>query len=332
MTQRAHGSQLLEPPQAFAEPFPHNPFEVLVERVRRRDLELRQEVLSRPDRDVTAVGDPHRVRQGLGKVLERRRHLLSGLEEEVPALVPHSLGIAIGLSGPDAQQDVVGMRVGLAHVVHVVGAHQRQPQVARDGRQARVHHTLLVNAMPLHLEKEVVGAEDVPVGRGRLHGLPLLLVRQSLSHLSLQAAAQADDPLRVLREQILVDARLVVEALGVAGRYQLDQVVVALVGLRQQHQVVGRLARTSALRVAAARRHVDLAPQNRLQAVLHGVVVEDDRRKQVAVLGDGNRRHLQGSGLLQQLVDTARAVEQRELGVEVQVNEFRHSVGRMWGS
>ena len=52
------------------------------------------------------------------------------------------------------------------------------------------------------------------------------------------------------------------------------------------------------------------------------VIVEDDRREHVAVLGDGERRHLQLDRLVEQLVDAARAVEQRELGVQMKMDEF----------
>ena len=40
------------------------------------------------------------------------------------------------------------------------------------------------------------------------------------------------------REQILVDARLVVEAVEIAGRDQVDQVPIALLVLAEQDQVV----------------------------------------------------------------------------------------------
>jgi hypothetical protein len=39
------------------------------------------------------------------------------------------------------------------------------------------------------------------------------------------------------------------------------------------------------------------------------------------VLGDRERRHLQPCGLIEQLVDTARTVEQREFSVTMEVNE-----------
>ena len=128
-------------------------------------------------------------------------------------------------------------------------------------------------------------------------------------------------PLRVLRQQLLVDARPVVEPFGVAGRHQLDQVLVALVGLGQQHQVVGLALRARSCRTGCPR-DVDLAAEDRLQPAIARVVVEDDRREHVAVLGDRERRHLQLDRFVEQLVDAAGAVEQRELGVQVKMNEL----------
>ena len=52
------------------------------------------------------------------------------------------------------------------------------------------------------------------------------------------------------------------------------------------------------------------------------MVVEDDRRKHVAVLGDRERRHLQLRRFVEQLVDAAGAVEQRELGVQMKMDEL----------
>ena len=72
---------------------------------------------------------------------------------------------------------------------------------------------------------------------------------------------------------------------------------------------------------AIARRDVDLAPQDRLDAPLARLVMKRDRGKQIAMLGHRQRRHLQLRRAVQQLPDAARAVEQRELRVQVQVDE-----------
>ena len=90
------------------------------------------------------------------------------------------------------------------------------------------------------------------------------------------------------------------------------------------------LAGRAALRAPIAGRDVDLAAEDRLDALLLRLIVEDDRREHVAVLGDRERRHLQARRLLQQLVDAAGAVEQRIFGVQVQVDEITHGPGQLW--
>ena len=100
--------------------------EILVERERRGHVEVRQVVRAFLERHVAPVGDPPRVRQGAGKVRERGRHLVGGLQEELARLVAQPLRIAERLTGADAQQDIVRVRVARAQVVHVVGAHQGQ--------------------------------------------------------------------------------------------------------------------------------------------------------------------------------------------------------------
>ena len=239
-------------------------------------------------------------------------------------MILQALGVVDRLAGADAEQDVVRLEVGVLQVVDVVGDDELEPEVLRDRLQPDVDDPLIVDALILHLEEEVLAPEDVAVGRGRGDGLLLLLGADAGGHLPLEAAAQADQPLGVLREQLLVDARLVVEPLGVAGRDELDQVVVPLLGLGEQHQVIGRFARRAALRAPIARRDVDLAAEDRIDPALARLVVKDHRREHVAVLGDRHRRHLQLDRLVEQLLDPARAVEQRILGVQVEVDELSH--------
>ena len=142
--------------------------------------------------------------------------------------------------------------------------------------------------------------------------------------LALQAAAEADQAFRMLRQQLLVDARLVVEAFGVTRRDELDEVLEALLVLGEQHEVVRRLTGRAALVAAIAGRDVDLAAEDRIDAALPRRIVKDDGREHVAVLGDGQRRHLELLRLVEQLVDAARAIQQGKLGVQVQVYELRH--------
>src|SRR5689334_9119711 len=74
----------------------------------------------------------------------------------------------------------------------------------------------------------------------------------------------------------------------------------------------------------AAGGDVDLAAKDRLETPVSRVIVKDHRRKHIAVLCHGKRRHLELDGFVQELVDAACAVEERKLGVQVKVNELVH--------
>ena len=124
-------------------------------------------------------------------------------------------------------------------------------------------------------------------------------------------------------EQLVVDARLVVVALEVAERAELDQVVVALGRLGQQRQVVPvALVRVHAR--AAVVDEVDLTAQQRLDAGLAGGAVELDRARHGAVIGDPDRGHAELHRALDELRDAAGAVQDRVLGVDVQMGVTRH--------
>jgi hypothetical protein len=76
--------------------------------------------------------------------------------------------------------------------------------------------------------------------------------------------------------------------------------------------------------------HVQLYAHDRLDAGLLAGLVEADGAVQPVVIGAGRRRHAGLGGGLHQLVDTAGAVAEREVGVDVQMNErrrLRHTRG-----
>ena len=144
----------------------------------------------------------------------------------------------------------------------------------------------------------------------------------------------------MLRQQVVVDARLVVEAFEESGGNQLDQVAVALGVFAQQHQMIGAALAGLRLRarvsvgahrgcgvcaaiVAAAARHVHFAADDRLDAARGGFVVELLRGKKIAVIGDGHGGHLAARRFVDDLFNVASAVEKTVIGVQMQMNESR---------
>ena len=122
-------------------------------------------------------------------------------------------------------------------------------------------------------------------------------------------------------QEVVVDARVVVEALQLRGAGDPQQVLVAGLVLGQQQQVERALVQ---LRVAvrhAARRQVGLDADDGLDALLDGLGVELDDAMHRAVVGERNGRHRQLAGAPHQLLEIAEAVEQRVFGMTVQMNE-----------
>ena len=186
---------------------------------------------------VAALGDLGRVAQGLGQMAEHGLHLLAGLVVEVMGAEAHALGVVHGGLGLDAEQHLVGVGVVGVEVMAVVGGHDGQLEMVGYLQQALVGYLLLGQAVGLQLQIEAVRV-DVGVFAGQGDGAVHVTGVEGARDLARDAGRKADEALGIAAQHGLVHARLVVEALQVAAAHQLDQIVVALDGLREQDQVV----------------------------------------------------------------------------------------------
>ena len=155
----------------------------------------------------------------------------------------------------------------------------------------------------------------------------LALLHDALAEPRLQAAGKRDHALRVAVQKLHVDVRLPApEAFQVPQRGELDQVPEALTVPRQERQVVALVADLLAL--PAVVHEVGLEAQDRLHAVLAAGLVELKRAVQDAVVGEPQCRHPELRGASGERVDLAGAVEQRVLGMDVQVDGAGRAHGR----
>ena len=268
------------------------------------------------------LGDGEGVLDRPGQVREELLHLRRALHVESRGIA-HPFGIGQVLPRLDADQGVVGGVVVCAQEVEVVGGHQRHPELAVQVQEPVVDLGLDLDAVALDLQVVVV-PEDLHVlprrGLGLVH--PLLL--DQVGHLSGDACGHADKPLAVLPQELLVDARIVVEALGVPLGDELDQVLPARRVLGQQDEVVGAVGQAAGpgAVVAVADGHVDLAPEDRPDAGVFAGPVVGDGAEEVAVVGDGQGGHAGLGGGGRHGVDGAAAVEEAVLAVSVEVDEL----------
>ena len=260
---------------------------------------------------------------------ERRLHFFQILDVELVAGELEAVFIGERGFGLNRQQRLVGGGVGLFDVVPVVGRHHADAEFLRPGLQNGVVLLLLGQAVVLNLD-EVVVSEQLAVPQQPRPRVVLAPLHQQLLHFGAQAAGKGDDAFVVLLKQLVVDARLVVVALGVAAAAQAAEVLVALEVAGEQRQVKDALFPVlSAAAVspgAEAGHHIRLVADDRLDPHPRRVVIEMHRPVHVAVVGHGERRGLPLGrhflGPLQQVLELGRAVEQAVLRVLVQVGKF----------
>ena len=258
-----------------------------------RHLELREADRAEFQLNVAALRDLQRRRQQIASVgLEDALHLVGRLEEELLVGELEALLVGQHVAGLDTEQHLMRVSIFGAQVVHVAGADGRQPQLIGQLDQYRVDLVVLFEVGVLDLDVEVLLAEDLD---HQVHLGPrrrLVALHDRLVDAAGQAATQCDQALRVLLQQVEINARLVVIALEIAQGDQFDEVVVPLKILGQQREV-RPIATARRLLCAAILDEVDLAANNRLDAGLRGRPVEVDRPGHRTVIGDRHGRHLE---------------------------------------
>ncbi len=155
-------------------------------------------------------------------------------------------GVVKVLACAEADEAVVGLAVLLLDKVHVVGGYQLDIVFLGKLHQVAVHQLLpmvgvgggigLVGLVALHLKVEIV-AEQVLEPDDSLLGTLEVGLHYLLRYLAADAGRAAYQPLVVLLQQVVVDARMVEESFGEGYRAELAQVLVALLVLGQQYEV-----------------------------------------------------------------------------------------------
>jgi hypothetical protein len=125
-------------------------------------------------------------------------------------------------------------------------------------------------------------------------------------------------------EELVIDARIIIEPLQLGGAGDLQKIAVANLVLGQQQQVKRVFVELGVAVGHAARGHVGLEPDDGLHPRVSGGTEELHHAEHRAVVRDGHGAHVQLFDPVDQLLDVAEAVQQGIFGVHVKVGEIRH--------
>ena len=275
-----------------------------------------------------APGDLQRDRQRVEEAGQGLGHLGAGLEVELLRLELEAVRVAQQVARLDGQERLVGVGVLAAGVVGVAGGHHRQPGVARQPAQVLVDAGLHLQAGVLDLHVDVVAAEDLGEGVELGAGRPEVVALEAGAHHARQAPGERDEAVGVALHELVRDARLAVVALEVAGRAELDEVVVALGRLGEERQVVAPLAGGA---LAVVGDHVGLEAHDRRDAALGRLAVQLDGAAHDPVVGERDGALADLLDPVEEPLDLARPVQDRVVGVDVEVREGRVGGGRHRG-
>ena len=193
--------------------------------------------------------------------------------------------------------------------MRVVRQHQRDARLAVETEVGVGRHALLADAVVLDLQIKVL-AEELAQPKGPLLRALVVVVDQLLLDLAGETAGETHEPLCVLRKQRPVDAGLDVKAFGEGHRDEIAQVAIARFVLAQQYQMRIVVVPPVLAVGPVARRDIDLAADDGLDALGAAGLVKGHGAVHHAVVGQRDGVLPQLLDALCQLVRAAGAVEQ----------------------
>ena len=268
---------------------------------------------------LAARGDLTRLMHGLRTVGKEREHFRLALDIEFLGFHSHARLVLERLARLDAHEHLLGGRVLAVEIVAVVGGYQGNARLPCQRLEAGEHHALLRQAMVHDFHKVIALAEK------RLHLKRILFrvlraaLQQQLGQIAAEARRQTDQPLGMLPEQVIVDARLVVKALRKPRADELDQVVIAGLVFAQQNHVAVFTRR--AVLFKAVGTDIYLTPDDGGDPLLQTGVIEVDGAVHHAVIGHGGMRKAKLLKALGQGLDAVGPVQEAVFGMQMQMGE-----------
>ena len=278
MAQPVFLGQLLEHQRALHESFAHDFLEVRVGGVSLRNLEFRKRIADPLNFHVAAIGDRHRARHRIRQFAKHLRHFLAALEIKLVRGEFHARPVAHGLARLNAHQYFLGVRIRLRQIMAIVGRHQRDAAFLGEANQIAIDPNVLFEPLVLHFEEEILFPENIAQAVRSYFRLVVFLGENRVGHFPAQTSRKRDQAFAVFGEQFVIDARLVIKTIEVAGGDEFNEVFVPGFVLAEQHQMIRALRAGSAI-LMIVRRDVHFAADDWLHPMRGRLMVEAGRRE-----------------------------------------------------
>ncbi len=290
--------------------------QVLVDRDARGRRKFGQVILAERDGEVASLRDGDGVGDRLRQVGELCRHFRLRREVLLRREAARAAGVGEDVALGDANAGFVRAEVVARGELHGMRGHDRQRELACDADGRGDERVVLRESRPLDFEIVAIGESRRPRARRALGGLGVAL-QQCDADVAVTAARQGDEAVRAFVEPLA--AKLGASAMLVGAkrtRHPVAQAQIpAAIGGEQDSAI-----RQVALVVV---RDPYVAAGNGLDARRACGAIELDEPESVRQVGDRERGHAVGSGGRDCFVDAQRAVDDRVLAVQAQVNERR---------
>ena len=184
-----------------------------------RKLEARQMVMAELKIEIAAVGNDEGVGNGLLLVGEELPHFLLALEIELLGLHLHAGRVADAFAGLDGHEDVLIIGVLFINIVGIVGEDEGNAGFLMDADQPAGGPLLLREPMLLNFQIKVLCPEEIPQLQGLALRLFIIPADDAPGDIAAHAAGEAEKPRSMAGEEIPVNPRLDIEALGKGGAH-----------------------------------------------------------------------------------------------------------------
>ena len=265
------------------------------------------------------------VFKGAVDVAEQDLHLFRGFiikfvgfKAERPPIGHHGVGL---------YTDHRGLNVGIRSldIMNVVGGNERDIAFLRELAECARDGGLVANAVILDLKVEVFSEKRLHPKRVLLR--PLHVAEEDhLRNIARKAGRKRNQPLVVLFEQLHIDTRLGIKALGKGCGNHCNKISVSDFVLTKKNKVIARGIALALLLMARPCSNVDLTPDDGLYAgfaasgeegycTVHHTVV-GKRHGRMPCIGRGPRN----------IADTTSTVKQAVFTMQMQMHKVSHDV------